>query len=205
MHAERAEDRRIEDALTEFDAEFVYLDTRLDDVAGTDERIARVRAFFEAVPNVRNGKYSTPVWGDKQDRRDTWWANPGQCLHGLTRNENGNYRQGRQVNPSEFRTGCPLVSQIEAASGIPGVGYLYDHMTYLLIADRRRVWLTQPYKETPPEVAHSIEDAFHVGSDGDLGAVVLGSEASWWNPPATTLIAIAEPPAIEIIANAMRR
>ena len=194
MRAERAEDLRIEDALTEFGAEFINIDTRLNDIAGTDERIRRVRAFFEAVPNVRDGQYSMP-----------WWANPGQCLHGLTRNANGNYRQGRQVNPSEVRTGCPMVSQIEAASGIPGVGYLYDHMNYLLIADSRRVWLTEPYMETPPEVARHIEEAFRVGSDGALGAVVLGSEASWWNPPATTLIAIAEPPVIEIIANAMRR
>lgn len=205
MRAESAEERRIKDALTEFGAEFIYIDARIDDMAGTDERIARVRAFFEAVPNVRNGRYSTPVWGDDQDRRYNWWANPGQCLHGLTRNANGNYRQGRQVNPSEIGIGCPLVSQIEAASGIPGVGYLYDHMTYLLIADRRRVWLTEPYMETPPGLVRHIEEAFRMGSDAALDAVVLGSDASWWNPPKTTLIAIAEPPAIEIIANAMKQ
>ena len=192
MRAERAEDLRIKDALAEFGAEFIYIDTRLDDIAGTDERIARVRAFFEAVPNVRDG-------------RSYEWANRGECLHGLTRNANGNYRQGRQLNPSEDGIECPLVSQIEAASGIPGVGYLYDHMTYLLIADRRRVWLTEPYMETPPGLVRHIEDAFRMGSDAALDAVVLGSDASWWNPPKTTLIAIAEPPAIKIIANAMKR
>lgn len=205
MRQEQAERRRIEARLAECGADFIHSAPAPDGAeVSTDERIARVCTFFNAVPHVRNGEYSTPAWDDSY-RRYTWWANPGQCLHGLTRNANGNYRQGRQVNPSEDGIKCPLVSQIEAASGIPGVGYLYDHMTYLLIADRRRVWLTQPYMETPPDVARNIEDAFRVGSGRDLDALVLGSGVSWYNPPRSTMIAIAEPAAIEIIADAMRK
>ena len=192
IRAERVEERRIEGVLAELGAEFVYLDARIGDVAGTDERIARVRAFFEAVPNVRDG-------------RPYEWANRGECLHGLTRNENGNYRKGLQWYPSERGRTCPLVDQTNKALSEVGVLGIYDHMTYLRIADGRRVWLTQPYMETPQDVASNVEEAFRTGSDGALGAIVLGSDASWWNPPTTTLIAIAEPPAIEIIASAMRK
>lgn len=192
IRAERVEERRIEGVLAELGAEFVYLDARIDDVAGTDERIARVRAFFEAVPKVRDG-------------RPYEWANRGECLHGLTRNENGNYRKGLQGYPFERGRTCPLVDQTSKALSEVGVLGIYDHMTYLRIADGRRVWLTQPYMETPQDVASNVEEAFRTGSDGALGAIVLGSDASWWNPPTTTLIAIAEPPAIEIIASAMRK
>lgn len=201
---ERAERRRIDARLAERGADFLDVTPARDDAeVGTDERIARACAFLDALPQVRNGRYSASPWDDSY-RTYNSWANLGHCLHGLTRNANGNYRQGRQGNRSERWT-CPLVDRIEAETGVPGAGHLYDHMTYLLIADRRRVWFMEPYMELSPREAQDLAQGFRVGSDGELDLLVLGSSVSWYNPPASTLIAIAEPPAIAIIADAMRR
>lgn len=205
IREEQAERRRINARLAECGADFLYVTPARDDEGvSTDERIARACAFFDAVPHVRNGAYDAPVRDDSY-RRYNRWANGGECLHGLTRNANGNYRQGRQWHPSERGITCPLVSQIKTEAGAGGVGHLYDHMTYLLIADGRRVWLMEPYMELSPQDAQELERVFRVGSEGELDALVLGSSVSWYNPPASTLIAIAEPPAIAIIADAFGR